>query len=121
FELGEADAVNYINTLRERAGFAPNSIATLTTDIIRNERRVELAFEDHRFFDLKRWRIAHLIWNGSESGVNAVVRGLYSYRIVRPGHPDHEKSSLRPLGRPGFVEHVFSAWQTTIRLLIKMF
>src|SRR5690606_1997579 len=68
FELGEADAVNYINTLRERAGFAPNSIATLTTDIIRNERRVELAFEDHRFFDLKRWRIAHLVWNGSESG-----------------------------------------------------
>lgn len=99
FELGEAGAVNYINTLRERAGFAANSITTLTTDIIRNERRVELAFEDHRFFDLKRWRIAHQIWNGAESSTNAVVRGLYSYRIVRPGHPDHGKyifETIRP-------------------------
>lgn len=26
----------------------------------RNERRVELCFEDHRLFDIRRWRIAHL-------------------------------------------------------------
>jgi len=99
FELGETNAVDYMNTLRERAGFEPNSIQQLTTDIIRNERRVELAFEDHRFFDLKRWRIAHQVWNGSESGANAVVRGLYSYLIVRPGHPDHGKyifETIRP-------------------------
>ena len=25
---------------------------------IRNERRVELAFEDHRFWDVRRWMIA---------------------------------------------------------------
>ena len=25
---------------------------------IRNERRVELAFEEHRFFDVRRWKIA---------------------------------------------------------------
>jgi starch-binding outer membrane protein, SusD/RagB family len=24
----------------------------------RNERRIELAFEDHRFFDIRRWKIA---------------------------------------------------------------
>jgi starch-binding outer membrane protein, SusD/RagB family len=29
-------------------------------DRIRNERRVELCFEDHRLFDIRRWRIAHL-------------------------------------------------------------
>ncbi len=56
---------------------------------IRNERRVELAFEDHRFFDLKRWRIAHEIWDGDESSEKAVVYGLYPYRIFRPGHPDN--------------------------------
>ncbi|WP_313516114.1 RagB/SusD family nutrient uptake outer membrane protein [Sphingobacterium sp.] len=28
---------------------------------IRHERRVELALEGHRYFDLKRWKIAHLI------------------------------------------------------------
>lgn len=24
---------------------------------IRNERRIELAFEDHRFFDVRRWKL----------------------------------------------------------------
>ncbi|GGH09952.1 RagB/SusD family nutrient uptake outer membrane protein [Sphingobacterium alkalisoli] len=91
FELEQADARGYINTLRERAGFPANSIATLTMDIIRNERRVELAFEDHRFFDLKRWRIAHLVWDGSETDPNAVVNGLYPYRVIRPGHADNGK------------------------------
>lgn len=92
FELGEVnDAKTYINAVRERAGFPANSISNLTTDIIRNERRVELAFEDHRYFDLKRWRIAHLVWNGTETDANAVVRGLYPFRISRPGHPDDGK------------------------------
>lgn len=91
FELGKADAVKYINTLRVRAGFPENSIKLLNMEIIRNERRVELAYEDHRFFDLKRWRLAHILWNGSENDQNAVVRGLYAYRIARPGHPDNGK------------------------------
>lgn len=99
FELGQADAVNYINAVRERAGFPANSIKTLTNDILRNERRVELAFEDHRFFDLKRWRVAHQVWNGNENNENAVVFGLYSYRIIRPGHADNNKfifEKIRP-------------------------
>ncbi|WP_207534358.1 RagB/SusD family nutrient uptake outer membrane protein [Desertivirga arenae] len=92
FELGRAEAKNYINKVREvHGGFPANSITTLTTDIIRNERRVELAFEDHRYFDLKRWRIAHIVWNGAESDRNAVVYGFYPYRVVRPGHPDDGK------------------------------
>lgn len=92
FELGQTgDATTYVNKLRERAGFAANSVSNLTMDIIRNERRVELAFEDHRYYDLKRWRIAHLVWDGSEKDPNAVVYGLYAYRVVRPGHPDDGK------------------------------
>lgn len=91
FELSDPSALSYINTLRERAGFPADSKTSLTMDIIRNERRVELAFEDHRYFDLKRWRIAHEVWNGDTSDDNAMVRGLYPYRIIREGHPDHNK------------------------------
>lgn len=91
FELGQAEGLGYVNSLRQRAGFPANSLNALTMDIIRNERRVELAFEDHRYFDLKRWRLAHLVWDGSESDPNAVVRGLYAYRVVRPGHVDNGK------------------------------
>nr|WP_199078609.1 RagB/SusD family nutrient uptake outer membrane protein [Pedobacter sp. ASV19] len=91
FELGQGEGLGYINSLRQRAGFPANSLSSLTMDIIRNERRVELAFEDHRYFDLKRWRMAHLVWDGSENDPNAVVWGLYGYRVIRPGHADNGK------------------------------
>lgn len=91
FELGRPEGLGYVNTVRARAGFPANSLSALTNDIIRNERRVELAFEDQRYFDLKRWRIAHIVWDGTETDPNAVVMGLYSYRVVRPGHPDNGK------------------------------
>lgn len=99
FELNKPEAVGYINAIRERAGFPANSIKTLTMGIIRNERRVELAFEDHRYFDLKRWRIAHEIWDGNDNNENAVIYGLYPYRIVHPGNPDNNKyifEKMRP-------------------------
>jgi len=92
FELGQANALGYINKIREvHGGFPANSLSTLSIGIIQNERRVELAFEDHRYFDLKRWRIADKVWNGQDTDTNAVVHGLYPYRISRPGHADDGK------------------------------
>ncbi|RYY20609.1 MAG: RagB/SusD family nutrient uptake outer membrane protein, partial [Sphingobacteriaceae bacterium] len=89
FELGRtADAVTYINPIRERAGFAGANLfttATLTRDRIRAEFRSEFAFEDHRVWDLKRWRIADQVWNGNQNNPNSVVYALYPYRVVRPG------------------------------------
>src|SRR5690606_2170280 len=87
FELGEPDAVSYINTLRERAGFGPNSLSTLSLADIMHERRVELAFEDHVVWDYKRWRIAHLKWSGNSSNPESMIYSLYPYRVVRPGDP----------------------------------
>jgi len=79
--------LTYINALRERAGFGANSLKGLTIDEIRNERRVELAFEDHRLWDLKRWRIADKVWNGDRNSATAMLYALYPYRVVRPGDP----------------------------------
>jgi len=49
-----------VNAIRARAGM-PNFPAGMTKDAFekkyRNERRVELAFEEHRFFDVRRWKI----------------------------------------------------------------
>lgn len=91
FELGQTgDALLYINALRERAGFGANSLSVLTIDRIRNERRVELAFEDHRLWDLKRWRIADKVWNGNGSNPNAMIYALYPYRVIRPGDPNRD-------------------------------
>ena len=86
FELGRTDeALSMINRVRERAGFGPNSLSSLSIERIRNERRVELAFEDHLVWDYKRWRIAHIRWSGSTNNPNSMVYSLYPYRIVRPG------------------------------------
>jgi hypothetical protein len=88
FELGQIpEALGYVNTLRQRAGFPPNSLASLTIDKLLNERRVELAFEDHRLWDLIRTRRATTIWNGQASNPLAMQRALYCYRVVRPGDP----------------------------------
>src|SRR5699024_8482845 len=68
YELEQKDiAANYINALRERAGYGSNNLNenTIDREIIRNEFRCELAFEDHHLWDIKRWRIAHKKWTGN--------------------------------------------------------
>jgi hypothetical protein len=54
------EATTYINQIRTRAG-QPDIAGGLSQSelrtIVRHERRVELAFEDHRFWDVRRWII----------------------------------------------------------------
>ena len=59
---GACDEVyDAINVVRTRAKM-PNLVkGTMDTDELRlrlrNERRVEFAFEEHRYFDLRRWKL----------------------------------------------------------------
>ena len=90
FETGDiADALTYVNQVRQRAGFPANSLnaGTLTLAELQNERRVELCYEDHRTWDLARWRIASTIWNGQASNPKAVEYALYPYRIINSVDP----------------------------------
>ena len=60
-----------INQVRSRAG-QPDVVAADQSEFrekLRNERRVELAFEDHRFWDVRRWNIA-------ESTLGAPIMGV---------------------------------------------
>ncbi|MEJ7830464.1 MAG: RagB/SusD family nutrient uptake outer membrane protein [Segetibacter sp.] len=92
FELGlTAEALGYINRIRERAGFPANSLTSLTIQRIQNERKVELAFEDHRLWDVIRWRIADKIWDGTTTNPDANIYALYPYRIVHPGSANDGK------------------------------
>lgn len=88
-ELGKDGAIGYINEVRERAGIS--KLSTLTLDDIIKERRVELAFENHRYWDLKRLRKAHEIWDGKETNENAVHYALFPYKIYDPGNENDGK------------------------------
>ncbi|HAT61465.1 MAG TPA: RagB/SusD family nutrient uptake outer membrane protein [Prevotella sp.] len=54
-----SEAYTYVNQVRARVGMPGYSNMTQPQfrERIHNERRVELAFEDHRFFDVRRWKL----------------------------------------------------------------
>jgi hypothetical protein len=86
YELGNnAQAVDYINQVRSRAGVKP--LASVSFENIIHERRVEFAFEDHRYWDMKRWRLADKVWTGNSTDDYARHRRLWPYRVVAPGDP----------------------------------
>lgn len=74
--LGQMDAAVWdktIGALRARAGFTDPGALTYPgtadmTNIIRQERRSELAMEDFRSDDIRRWKIAETVMNGWAHG-----------------------------------------------------
>lgn len=88
---GPALAYAPINLVRNRAG-----MPDLTTGLsqaqmrlkIQNERKVELAFEEHRFWDVRRWKIAGVVNNFTAMGVSVTQNGSvlqYAYAVPNTG------------------------------------
>lgn len=75
-----------VEAIRRRAGLRPYQLPTgLTTqdmrNVIRQERRIELAYEGHRFFDVRRWLIADQTENLQMHGMEVDRNGsLTSYK-----------------------------------------
>lgn len=69
-----------INAIRDRPGVNMPPLPaglnkTQMRDRIRNERRIELAFESHRFWDIKRWRIGE-----------QVLKTLHGMKVTKVGN-----------------------------------
>ena len=68
-----ADVYKYVNLIRDRSGL-PALTAGLSKEemrtAVRHERRIELAFETHRYFDTHRWMTAETIDNTNIYGLN---------------------------------------------------
>ena len=77
-----------INQLRARPGVVlPPVVAIGQAEMrekIRNERRVELAYEEHRFWDVRRWKIAESTLGAPLKGIQAVKNadGSFTYAPV---------------------------------------
>jgi starch-binding outer membrane protein, SusD/RagB family len=74
----DASVYDAINAIRSRPGVnMPALPAGLSQeqmrDRIRNERRVELVFEEHRFYDIRRWKIATDLLNDDMHGIAMTI------------------------------------------------
>jgi hypothetical protein len=75
----EAEALKWINKIRFRSGMpAVNDKGTALRDRLRNERRIELSYEEHRYHDARRWMIA-------ASTVGRGVKSIHVEAKLKPG------------------------------------
>jgi hypothetical protein len=84
-ELGQdEEARTYINMIRRRS-YMPDVTESgdQLRDRYRNERRIELVYEGHRFFDVRRWMI------GPEA-----YHDVHGVQIVYKLNPDHTTATI---------------------------
>jgi len=113
-EVGNTSAaIDQLITLRRRAGILAGTDGRYgirsglaqadARELIRNERRIELAYEDHRWHDIRRWKIAEQVNNGFNGRMSIrLVSGtptatgpgnaVWSYTVV----PSLRKHNFRP-------------------------
>jgi len=77
-----------LQMVRNRAGASLPAVTASTVDsfrdAVKHERRVELAFEDHRYWDLLRWKDAMTVLNQPVNGVKITRSGAaYTYTVQK--------------------------------------
>jgi hypothetical protein len=126
YDPGNPDILIYLNMIRERAGIPQYGVGTTPLPVpanqeemreaIRKERRVELAFEIHRYFDTRRWKIAQQTDGGPFYGMNTeatntagfTVRTVFETRQFLPKHylwnitQDELNRNPNLVGNPGW-------------------
>ncbi|OQP57747.1 hypothetical protein A3860_08965 [Niastella vici] len=75
-----------VEKIRQRGGLSPYTLTaglsqSQLRDVIRNERRIELAFEEQRFWDIRRWKIAKAVYGTMLHGVTITknTNGTFTY------------------------------------------
>lgn len=112
-----SDVYKYINLVRQRTGVAlpalqstnptGNGYVAATKEAMRlriqNERRVELCFEGHRFFDIRRWKMGEDVLNKPVSGMRITknpTNGTFSYeRFTVENRVFSAKNYLYPISQ----------------------
>ncbi|HEY4154427.1 MAG TPA: RagB/SusD family nutrient uptake outer membrane protein [Puia sp.] len=90
------EAYDAVNTIRERSGMPDLPTGLSQSDFrlrVQNERTVELAYEEHRFWDVRRWLIAE-----NDGIMNGTMWGLTITPYPAPV-PDNTDFSYLPYAR----------------------
>lgn len=94
-------ALQAVNMVRIRAGMPPFPAGLSQTNFrtkLRNERQVELAFEDHRFWDIRRWKIGQQTENIYAMKITRDANFNYIYeKNVLEVRPFTERMYLYPI------------------------
>lgn len=95
-DIGGYTARGVINAIRQRAGITSSQYVdglnqAQMTDLIRNERRIEMCFEEERFWDLRRWKMTEEM-KKPVSGVRISADGsTYTYvKVEDRNYFDHQ-------------------------------
>lgn len=97
FTLSALDAINQVRANADMSDVEATTQAAFR-DAVRREWRVEFAFEDHRFWDVRRWKIGQSVM-GQIDGVEIVKSGSdlsYSRKMVE-SRTWSEKMNLYPI------------------------
>lgn len=101
----EVTARTYINKVRSRPGVlmpAVTESGAVLLKRLQNERRIELAFEGHRFFDVRRWKIAPQVLNVNAKKMSVIkntTTGVRTYTVIDflPARAFFDKNYLLPI------------------------
>ena len=106
-ELGQMSETIWnktIKPIRQRAGFTEASALDYNAsadikEVVRNERRCELAFEGSRYKDIIRWKIAENVLNGNVHGLytGAAVGTDNGFVVLETRNFDASKHYLWPI------------------------
>lgn len=109
------DAVTQIGLIRKRAGITAGANTRygikvgITQDemrvLIHNERRIELSFEEHRFWDLRRWKTAPAQLTGP----------LYGMKITNGTTLTYEKVQVRNMLFTNRLYHMPIPYDETVK------
>jgi hypothetical protein len=104
-EIGGYTSKNVINAIRERAGITTSFYVDFAIsqgtfpELIKNERRLEMCFENQRFWDLRRWKMVDVI-RAPVHGVNVSADGSeYTYvEVEQRNYQDYQIYGPIPYG-----------------------
>lgn len=101
----EVTCRQYINMIRSRSGVNMPPVTESGTALLtrlQHEDQIEFAFEEHRYFDVRRWKIAPIVLNipGKRmSIIKNLTTGVKTYTIVdfQPTRAFYDRNYLVPI------------------------
>ncbi|WP_227006179.1 RagB/SusD family nutrient uptake outer membrane protein [Rufibacter latericius] len=103
----DATVYEAVNRIRQRTAvnlppLPPGLTQAEMRERIRHERQVELAFEEHRFYDVRRWMIAEQTENVPAYGIEITKQGtnfVYTRKVALEGRSFQSKHYWLPIPR----------------------